>query len=664
MLALAVTIAPVAATAAGLRVTATHTVAIASDGTWRSAFQVPGLSTLDVGANGQVNGVSCVAPGSCVAGGNLGGPSGTEPFLAEERDGVWGSAFVLPGAASLGGSNPAIEAVSCTAPGDCAAAGTWTNGSSQQDVFVTDERDGAWGDAHEVPGIQLLATGGGTYLSALSCAAPGDCAVGGQYVDGSSRGQAWVDGETDGAWGNAIEVPGTAALNAGGGAGVNALSCGAPGACTSAGQYLDGSSNTQVFLDGEPWSAATEAPGTGALNAGGNDSIYAISCAAAGDCSAGGYYTTAGLHRRAFVVDEHDGVWGDAIDVPGVDALDVDGYGSVDALSCHAPGDCTAAGVYHDASGRQQAFADDEVDGTWGSAAPLPGLAGLNAGGDVQVSALSCGAPGTCALGGSYEDAGHASQAFVDHESGGSWRAALEAPGTAGLNTGGAASVRTVSCPSAGACLAGGQYGVAPSGHHAFLVAFVTPAPAISTLGPAIGPTRGGTRVVLHGRFLSGATRVSFGARTARILTASDTGIVAIAPPGHGIVGVVVTTPGGSSATTARTRYTYEARPTVRSLSPSTGPAAGGTIITIHGAALLGATQVRFGTRLGVRVRVRNANELQVTTPPGRLTVTVRVTTPGGTSSTSIGARYRYAAATATRIHGAATRAGPLTKEA
>ena len=107
---------------------------------------------------------------------------------------MWGNAFEAPGAAALGGSNPAIADLACTGPRDCTAAGTWTNGSSQQDVFVIDEVNGSWGNAREVPGIHALATSLGAYLGSLACAAPGDCAMGGQYLDGSGNGEAWVDG--------------------------------------------------------------------------------------------------------------------------------------------------------------------------------------------------------------------------------------------------------------------------------------------------------------------------------------------------------------------------------------------------------------------------------------------------------------------------------------
>ena len=49
--------------------------------------------------------------------------------------------------------------------------------------------------------------------------------------------------ETNGSWGDAVEVPGTAALNSGGNASVDSVSCAAAGACAAGGLYTDGSGN-------------------------------------------------------------------------------------------------------------------------------------------------------------------------------------------------------------------------------------------------------------------------------------------------------------------------------------------------------------------------------------------------------------------------------------
>jgi hypothetical protein len=94
---------------------------------------------------------------------------------------------------------------------------------------------------------------------------------------------------------------------------------------------------------------AIHVPGLGSLNVGNSHvgksaSVDSLSCAAPGDCSAGGYYAGSGFAQQAFVVTEHRGVWGRAIVVPGSAALNVGGDAEIDTVSCAAPGDCGAGG--------------------------------------------------------------------------------------------------------------------------------------------------------------------------------------------------------------------------------------------------------------------------------------------------------------------------------
>jgi len=102
-----------------------------------------------------------------------------------------------------------------------------------------------------VPGIAALNSGGNAGIGSLSCASVGSCSAGGSYEDGSDHFQAMVATETNGSWGKAKEVPGTAALNAGGGAGVDVLSCASPGNCSAGGSYPDSSGLRQVFVADE-----------------------------------------------------------------------------------------------------------------------------------------------------------------------------------------------------------------------------------------------------------------------------------------------------------------------------------------------------------------------------------------------------------------------------
>ena len=82
------------------------------------------------------------------------------------------------------------------------------------------------------------------------------------------------------------------------------------------------------------------------------------------------------------------------------------------------------------------------------------------------------------------------------------------------------------------------------------------------------------------------------------------------------------------------------AAPSVTSVSPISGPAAGGTSVTITGTALTGATGVSFGTTPATSFTVNSATSITAVAPALSSTQNVTVTTPNGTSPTSVNDEY------------------------
>jgi len=80
--------------------------------------------------------------------------------------------------------------------------------------------------------------------------------------------------------------------------------------------------------------------------------------------------------------------------------------------------------------------------------------------------------------------------------------------------------------------------------------------------------------------------------------------------------------------------------PAVTSVVPSSGPAAGGTAVTVNGTGLTGGT-VRFGASAATAVTCA-ASDCHVTAPAGTGTVDVRVTTGAGTSPVTAADHYSY----------------------
>jgi hypothetical protein len=84
------------------------------------------------------------------------------------------------------------------------------------------------------------------------------------------------------------------------------------------------------------------------------------------------------------------------------------------------------------------------------------------------------------------------------------------------------------------------------------------PVPAITAVSPTSGPTFGGTAVTITGTGLRFASSVTFGGTAATFTVVSDTRINATAPRrSTGTVNIVVTTPGGTSAVSASSQFTY-----------------------------------------------------------------------------------------------------------
>ena len=59
---------------------------------------------------------------------------------------------------------------------------------------------------------------------------------------------------------------------------------------------------------------------------------------------------------------ERDGVWGKAMAVPGLAALNTGRYAAVDLVSCRSAGNCTATGSYLARHGNGQGFVVSEKD--------------------------------------------------------------------------------------------------------------------------------------------------------------------------------------------------------------------------------------------------------------------------------------------------------------
>lgn len=105
----------------------------------------------------------------------------------------------------------------------------------------------------------------------------------------------------------------------------------------------------------------------------------------------------------------------------------------------------------------------------------------------------------------------------------------------------------------------------------------------------------------------------------------------------------------GTTASSAATANGH-ALPVVTSISPSSGPGSGGTVVTINGTGLNGVTRVDFvgsTVRKGTNVKDISSHEVQVTSPTGDPNddpYDVEVTNANGTSAANPGDQFTFTA--------------------
>ena len=159
----------------------------------------------------------------------------------------------------------------------------------------------------------------------------------------------------------------------------------------------------------------------------------------------------------------------------------------------------------------------------------------------------------------------------------------------------------------------------APSSEVSYLVPSVPLNPTITSVTPTSGPTAGGTQITINGtNFAAGATVRVGGALASGVTLVSATQLRATTPAGTaGAQAVQVTNATGASATMAGA-FTYAtAALTLTSVSPASGPTAGGTTITLTGSGFVSGATVRVGGNPATSVTFVGATQLTARTPAG-----------------------------------------------
>lgn len=172
--------------------------------------------------------------------------------------------------------------------------------------------------------------------------------------------------------------------------------------------------------------------------------------------------------------------------------------------------------------------------------------------------------------------------------------------------------------------------------------------PTVLSVTPTAGPLSGGTQVTITGENLANQSwpirlSLSIDGIPWNTSTVSPTSIVAFTPAGSaGTKPIQITTPGGTC--TVADGFSYVPPPTISAVTPSAGPMAGGTAITITGTNFYnGSSNLSFtiGGTPANSVSVISNTQATAVTPGGTPGAkTVAVVTPSGSANSPGGFNY------------------------
>ncbi len=332
-------------------------IANQSSDAWRRAQSIAlPPNALGAGQNAAVRSVACGAPGSCVAVGSYLDDARiprNRAFVALEAGGRWAPAetVTLPTPANL---DPfaALDQVACASATHCVAVGSYIDANDVTQGLVVSIDAGALSASVVTPPPDA-STYAGTTLDEVTCLREGACTAVGTYISRTGAVVPLVDSSATTLWpqASALSLPPRTRrdpkvlLY-----GYQGISCAAPGECATGGQYVAANGRYEGFLATEThgvWHRATTMPIPPGANSGGpNGGVVAVTCPAGGPCRAGGAYLDHAGHYQALVLTLAGGAWrGSTVALPDR-AATVGVDGGLYAIACARGNSCVGVGSY------------------------------------------------------------------------------------------------------------------------------------------------------------------------------------------------------------------------------------------------------------------------------------------------------------------------------
>jgi hypothetical protein len=461
-------------------------------------------------------------------------------------------------------------------------------------------------------------------FASISCWGIGACVAVGSYKDTEFSTTPMIATLSDGTWTTeAGPLPGDAVS---GGSGefnkLESVSCASDGSCVAVGGYKTASTQLGLVdtLDDGTWTATTAAqPSTFS----GNESLDGVSCPSSQSCAAVGSFEDSSSIAQGVLLNDSGGSWTAEpaplpSDQPGIDT-------SMGGVSC-AGSNCEATGIYENPASGHRGLLESYSGGTWSATdAPEPSDAASGNADEASLNSVDCATATSCTVVGDYVNSSSVIRGMIESiDSGTPTVTTAPLPTDAGSTNAG--DLSAVSCISSDRCVAVGDYATTSSSNNSAL----------------IDDEVGGTWTALKAPVPSDA--------------ATDTSAAS------GLFGLSCTPDGGCAAGGDYTDTSGNGQgllenfvpgvPAVTSVSPSTGPAAGGTTVDITGTGFFPDATVTFGSTPAQSVTYVSSTQLtavaptEATGPAGSITVDVIVGTLGGTSAVTPADRYTYIAST------------------
>ena len=317
---------------------------------------------------------------------------------------------------------------------------------------------------------------------------------------------------------------------------------------------------------------------------------------------------------------------------------------TITGISCPDSGVCVAVGTYQDAAGSIYGLILTLDGGTWTAAeAPMPAnvLATPVPGGGRPYESLSgvdCPEVGACLAGGYYQDSNDYQQPVLLQLQDDVWTPS-EAPVPPDAGTNPLAGVVGVSCPALGACVATGYYdgnGLILTQSGGTWEATAAPLPT----------SQFNSSLVAH--------TTSFVSRASVTDASAATGTTSGSLTGVGCAIDSFCAAAGAEGTSSGVleTATVSSLPSVTGVLPASGPAAGGTAVTVTGTNFTPTALVSFG---GVPASTSyvSTTEIQAVAPAlgtANQTADVTVTEGALTSRSSYSDLFSYQAAPTTAV--------------